>query len=78
MIAALKRAIAQLIGVVPALPPPPEFWIRELKDHGYRVAYRDGYWHWYHWGGSFSGRYTTERSAWGAAWEDFDQREDNT
>jgi hypothetical protein len=71
MIALFTRLISALTRTV--APPPPDY-VRKLKGHGYRVAYGAGYWRWYRRAGAFSGRYTTEKGAWGAAWEDYEDR----
>ena len=79
MIAALKRAVAQLIGLAPVLPPIGELRKGYLKQVGYRVQHNQGRWFWRRLrNGSFSGRYTTEAAAWQAAAEDFEEQEDNT
>jgi hypothetical protein len=74
MIAALKRAVAQLIGLAPVLPPIGELRKGYLKQAGYRVAHNQGRWFWRKsYNGAFSGRYTTEAAAWQAAAEDHDK-----
>jgi len=73
MIAALKRAVAQLIGLAPVQPPIGELRKGYLKQVGYRVHHSQGRWYWYRHHGAFSGRYTTEAAAWQAAAEDHDK-----
>jgi hypothetical protein len=74
MIGALKRAVAQLIGLAPVLPPIGELRKGYLKQAGYRVAHNQGRWFWRKsYNGAFSGRYTTEAAAWQAAAEDHDK-----
>jgi len=63
MIAAIKRGLLRLMGIVPS----PD-WQRQLRRRGYYVAQRAGAWHWYHpESQSFSGSYTTSSAAWRAA-----------
>jgi len=77
MIAALKRAVAQLIGLAPVQPPIGELRKGYLKGRGYGVYHNQGRWFWLKsYSGSCSGRYTTEAAAWQAAAEDFDKREE--
>jgi len=74
MIAALKRAVAQLIGLAPVQPPIGELRKGYLKGQGYGVYHNQGRWCWRKsYNGAFSGRYTTEHAAWQAAAEDHDK-----